>query len=79
MKPLRMKKYIWILILFTSLPVFAQQNFASISFGASIPLGDYAATSDIATSGYANTGGAIKFDAGYFPGSYLGIGGAFSF
>lgn len=74
-----MKRIFWILILFTSLPVFAQQNFASISFGASIPLADYAATGDLATSGYASTGGAIKFDVGYYPGSYFGIGGSFSF
>lgn len=74
-----MRKITWILLLFTSLPVFAQQNFASISFGASMPLGDYGATTDLATSGYAKTGGAIKFDAGYFPGSYFGIGGSFSF
>lgn len=74
-----MKRIGWILIVFVSIPSLAQQNFASISFGASLPLGEYGMTSDLATSGYANTGGAIKFDAGYFPGSYLGIGGSFSF
>jgi opacity protein-like surface antigen len=57
----------------------AQQNFASISFGASLPLGEYGLTGDLASNGYARTGGAIKFDAGYFPASYLGIGGSFSF
>ena len=77
-----MRKAIWILILFlasASLQLMAQQNFASISFGASIPQGDYAATGDLSSNGYANTGGAIKFDGGYFPVSYFGIGGSFSF
>lgn len=62
-----------------TMPLLAQQNFASISFGAVLPLGDYATTDDLATSGYAKTGGAIKFDAAYFPVSYFGIGGSFSF
>jgi len=62
-----------------NLPAFTQQNFASISFGATIPQGDYGSTGNLATSGYARTGGAIKFDAGYFPVSYFGIGGSFSF
>ncbi len=77
-----MKKAIYILMLLLagfSLQLNAQQNFASISFGASIPQGDYAATGDLSSNGYANTGGAIKFDAGYFPVSYFGIGGSFSF
>jgi opacity protein-like surface antigen len=56
-----------------------QQNFASISFGATIPQGDYAKTGDLTSNGYARTGGAIKFDAGFFPVSYFGIGGSFSF
>jgi len=77
-----MRKTIYILILLmasASLQLIAQQNFASISFGATIPQGDYAATGDLSSNGYANTGGAIKFDAGYFPTSYFGIGGSFSF
>ena len=77
-----MKKAIYILMLLmasASMELIAQQNFASISFGASIPQGDYAATGDLSSNGYANTGGAIKFDAGYFPVSYFGIGGSFSF
>ena len=72
-------KFICFLIGISTLPVVAQQNFASISFGAAIPLGDYSAIGDLATSGYARTGGAIRFDAGYFPVSYFGIGGSFSF
>ena len=78
----RARKINWILILFLSivnLPLLAQQNFASISFGATMPLGDYALTGDLASNGYARTGGAIKFDVGFFPGSYFGIGGSFSF
>jgi opacity protein-like surface antigen len=78
----KMRKAICILILFlagASLQLMAQQNFASISFGASLPQGDYAATGDLSSNGYANTGGVIKFDAGYFPVSYIGIGGSFSF
>jgi opacity protein-like surface antigen len=65
--------------LLLSLQVLAQENFASISFGASVPLGNYGNTGDLGSNGYAKTGGAIKFDAGYFPVSYLGIGGSFSF
>jgi opacity protein-like surface antigen len=74
-----MKRFAWIIILLLSLQAYGQQNFASISFGASFPLGDYGLTGDLASNGYAKTGGAIKFDAGFFPGSYLGIGGSFSF
>ncbi len=77
-----MKKATWILLLLTglaNLPLLAQQNFASISFGAVLPLGDYASTGDLASNGYARTGGAIKFDAAYFPVSYFGIGGSFGF
>jgi len=59
--------------------VFSQQNFASISFGATLPRGDYAETGDLSGNGYATTGGAIKFDGGYFPVSYFGIGASFSF
>lgn len=77
-----MRKEIYILVLLmagASLQLSAQQNFASISFGATMPRGDYASTGDLSSNGYANTGGAIKFDAGYFPVSYFGIGGSFSF
>jgi len=61
------------------LPAKAQQNFASISFGATLPQGDYASVGDLSSNGYASHGGAIKFDAGYFPVSYFGIGASFSF
>lgn len=77
-----MRRFTWILILFLSLFSLAasgQQNFASISFGATIPQGDYGETGDLSSNGYARTGGAIKFDAGFFPTSYFGIGGSFSF
>jgi opacity protein-like surface antigen len=74
-----MRKFAGILVLFIGVATYGQQNFASISFGMNMPLGDYGSTGDLSSSGYANNGGAIKFDAGYFPGSYLGIGGSFSF
>lgn len=77
-----MKKQTWILLIIFStiyLPSEAQQNFASISFGASLPQGEYAETGNLASNGYARPGGAIKFDAGYFPVSYFGIGGSFAF
>jgi hypothetical protein len=77
-----MKRISWILVFvlgLTSIPSLAQQSFASISFGASLPQGPYASTGDLSNSGYARTGGAIKFDAAYFPVSYIGIGGSFSF
>ncbi|MEN8230368.1 MAG: hypothetical protein ABFS38_19555 [Bacteroidota bacterium] len=79
---IRGKKISWTLILFLSIvnvPLLAQQNFASISFGATMPLGDYKSMGDLTSNGYARTGGAIKFDAGFFPVSYFGIGGSFSF
>ncbi len=72
-------KIICFLICLAIIPVVAQQNFASISFGAAIPLGDYSSIGDLATGGYARTGGAIRFDAGYFPFTYFGIGGSFAF
>lgn len=77
-----MRKAVGILILImavASAELLAQQNFASISFGATISLDDYAATGDLSTNGYARTGGAIKFDGAYFPVSYLGIGASFGF
>ena len=77
-----MRKTIGILLFFltgTSLHVFSQQNFASISFGVTMPRGDYASTGDLSSNGYATNGGAIKFDGGYFPVSYFGIGASFSF
>jgi len=77
-----MKKAIeilFILLAVGSLQVMAQQSYASISFGAILPQGNYAATGDLSSNGYARNGGAIKFDAGYFPVSYIGIGGSFSF
>ena len=77
-----MRKETWIIILMMavgSMQLTGQQNFASISFGATLPQGDYGATGDLASNGYARTGGAIKFDAAYFPVSYFGIGGSFSF
>ncbi len=77
-----MRKSIWITICILAAgthQLTAQQNFASISFGATIPQGNYGATGDLSSNGYAKTGGAIKFDAGYFPVSYFGIGGSFSF
>jgi len=77
-----MRKATEILILLLavgSLQVMAQQNYASISFGVTLPQGDYGATGDLSSNGYARNGGAIKFDAGYFPVSYIGIGGSFSF
>jgi opacity protein-like surface antigen len=77
---MRKTTYIFtILLALASLPAYTQQNFASISFGATLPQGDYSSTGDLASNGYARTGGAIKFDAGYFPVSYFGIGGSFSF
>jgi len=77
-----MRKAIGILILImtaASTQLLAQQNFASISFGASISLDDYATTGDLSSNGYARTGGTIKFDGAYFPVSYLGIGASFGF
>ena len=77
-----MRKTIYIVFMLSalaSLPALAQQNFASISFGASLPQGDYASTGDLSAHGYASNGGALKFDAGYFPVSYFGIGASFSF
>ncbi len=77
-----MRKETWILIILLvvgSMQLIGQQNFASISFGATLPQGNYGATGDLSSNGYAKTGGAIKFDAAYFPGSYFGIGGSFSF
>ncbi len=59
-----MRKETWILIIVLvvgSMQLIGQQNFASISFGATIPQGNYAATGDLSSNGYANTGGAIKF------------------
>ena len=78
MKPIN-KILISALILLIPVLAFGQQNFASISFGTSTPLNDYSKVGDLSKNGYATTGASIKFDAAYFPGSYLGIGGSFGF
>ena len=74
-----MRKYFIGLCFFAGAVVYGQQNFASISFGVSLPQGAFASTDDLATGGYAKEGGVIKFDAGYFPVSYFGIGASFAF
>jgi hypothetical protein len=77
-----MKKIKWFLVFalgLAAIPTRAQQSYASISFGACFPQGPYASMGDLRNNGYAGTGGAIKFDAAYFPVSYVGIGGTFSF
>ena len=77
-----MKKINWILLIammLAAFPSYGQQSFASISLGASLPQGQYASSEGLTNSGYARTGGAIKFDGAYFPVSYIGIGGSFSF
>ncbi|MEZ5069718.1 MAG: outer membrane beta-barrel protein [Bacteroidales bacterium] len=61
------------------LPVRSQQNFSSFSFGGSLPLGDFRGMNELPIQGFARPGTSIKFDGGYFPGSYLGIGASFSF
>ena len=71
--------YLTILLIFIVTPLTAQQNFASISFGISLPQGEYSSVEGLSSSGYARSGGIIRFDAGYFPVSYFGIGGSFSF
>jgi opacity protein-like surface antigen len=76
---MKMMKMTGLLLLVAVLPTLGQQNFASISFGVSQPLGEYGMTEDLASNGYARAGGTIKFDAAYFPVSYLGLGGSFSF
>ena len=76
---MKMRNFAAAIILFLGVTAFGQQNFASISFGACLPLGDYALEGDFSSNGYAKAGGAIKFDGAFFPGSYLGIGGSFSF
>ncbi len=74
-----MGRHLWIPLLLITAAACAQQNFASLSFGTSLPLAAYADEGDLSATGYAYPGAAIKFDAGYFPVSYLGIGGSFSF
>ena len=78
MKPIK-KILISALILLIPVLTFGQQNFASISFGTSTPLKEYSEVGDLTKNGYATTGASIKFDAAYFPVSYLGIGGSFGF
>lgn len=74
-----MRRLVLIFLLFIAIPAAAQQDFVSISFGTSLPVGPYRSTGSLEADGYASTGGVIKFDAGYFPVSYLGFGGTFSF
>jgi hypothetical protein len=74
-----MGRLIGILFVIISLPAAAQQNFVSISFGTSLPLGNYGSTGSLDINGFASPGGVIKFDAGYYPVTYLGFGATFSF
>ncbi|MBN1133142.1 MAG: outer membrane beta-barrel protein [Bacteroidales bacterium] len=73
------KRMIAGILCFLPLVAYGQQNFASISFGTSLPLGDYAATGDLSKNGYARLGPSISFDAAYFPVSYAGISARFGF
>jgi len=75
--------YIFLICFFflISANTFAQYNsFMSISFGGSIPQGDFGDTDpNNESAGYALTGFFLSFDGAYMFVPYVGIGGSLSF
>lgn len=59
--------------------VSAQQNFIGLAMGGSIPLGDYAHTTEANQTGYALSGFSLNFIGDYYFMKILGIGATATF
>ena len=62
-----MKTLIYFMLVFTSYTISAQDNYMSLSFGASKPLGNFALADDILSDGYALTGFMADYSGAYYP------------
>ncbi len=65
-------------LLFTGI-VSAQQNFIGLAMGGSIPVGDYAATTEASQTGYALSGFSLNFIGDYYFMKVLGVGATATF
>lgn len=68
-----------IILTLLSFTIRAQDNYMSLSFGASKPLNCFAMTDDILTDGYAHTGFMADYSGAYYPLKYLGFAGNIRF
>jgi hypothetical protein len=71
-------RLILILLLLTSL-LQAQDNYMSLSFGLSNPMGDYANTEILENDGYAINGFLAEYSGAYYLKNHFGITGAIKF
>lgn len=74
-----MKIRIAVLLLFIASLLQGQDNYMALSFGAGLPIGDFADNADIYTHGYAKTGFMADYSGAYYPIDYIGIAGAARF
>lgn len=66
-------------LIFISCVLQAQDNYMALSFGAGVPLGDYASTVSLSSDGFALNGFMAEYSGAYYLINYLGVGGAIKF
>jgi hypothetical protein len=59
--------------------VSAQDNYIGLAMGGSIPMGEYAATTEANKTGYAESGFSLNFMGNYYFMKFLGVGGTATF
>jgi hypothetical protein len=70
-----MQKTAVLIFSFVALSAHAQQNYMSLSFGASCPLGDFADNRYISENGFAGNGYSGEYTGAYFLKDNLALGG----
>lgn len=74
-----MKNYILLLLITFPLLSQGQDNYMSLSFGASIPQGDFVNTNNLLKDGFAEQGFTGEYTGLYLLTDYFGIGGNIKF
>lgn len=77
-----MKRLLFVILICMPLIGFnaaAQRNYLGFSLGTSMPKGDFAATGDLVSEGYAIPGFTVRFEGFYHPIRIIGIGGMLNF
>ncbi len=74
----RIRLFILISCLFAGF-ASAQDNYIGLSMGGSIPMGDYASTTEANKTGYAESGFSLNFQGNYYFMKFLGVGGTATF
>jgi hypothetical protein len=67
------------ILLVSGLKLEAQNSYIGFSLGASIPRGDFSATDNLFSNGYAIPGFTVSFEGFYYPMPVIGIGGTLAF